>query len=176
MRLCEFNNYYWSLETGEPVMKQRLTAALMSFLLAGCGLAGEVGTNPETPPMAPAPRVGEFSLAENNLYGCGMALWKADRTSREQYVFFNGIEDGSMRMLIDGNLVAFSRVDGSGQDFYGQKTTQMFRSTDGTITATVTVTLGAEGEIESVGIADGTIQVERNGAMVEVPVVGDAGC
>ncbi|GAB4478627.1 MAG: hypothetical protein OHK0037_40660 [Elainellaceae cyanobacterium] len=123
-----------------------------------------------------APTIGEFSLEENNLYGCGMALWKPDRTAQGQYVFFNGIEDGSMRMLIDDELVEFSRVDGSGQDFYGQQTTQTFRSADGMITASVTVALGEQGEIESVAIANGTIRVERDGATVEIPVVGDAGC
>lgn len=157
------------------VMKQRLTVAIVSLVLAGCGSAGEIGANPEAP-TATAPTIGEFSLAENNLYGCGMALWKPDRADREQYVFFNGIDDGSMRMLIDGELVEFSRVDGSGQDFYGQKTTQTFRSADGAITVSVTVTLGQQGEIESVAIADGTIQVERDGATAEVAVVGDAGC
>ncbi|MFQ3627037.1 MAG: hypothetical protein SNJ81_05635 [Cyanobacteriota bacterium] len=81
-----------------------------------------------------------------------------------------------MRMLIDGKRLEFSRVDGSGQDFYGQKTTQTFRSAEGTITASVMVTLGEQGDIENVAIADGTIQIERAGATVEVPVVGDAGC
>lgn len=157
------------------VMKQRLTAALVSLVLAGCGSAGNIGSNPETP-TPPPPGIGEFSLAEYDLYGCGMTLWNPDRATRDQYVFFNGIEDGSMRMLIDGELVEFSRVDGSGQDFYGQQTTQTFRSADGMITASVTVTLGEQGEIESVAIADGMIQVERDGATVEIPVVGDAGC
>jgi hypothetical protein len=161
--------------TSSSVMKKRLTATLVSLVLAGCGSAGDIGSNPETP-TTPPPNIGEFSLAENNLYGCGMTLWNPDRTARDQYVFFNGIEDGSMRMLIDGELLEFSRVDGSGQDFYGQKTAQTFRSADGMITASVTVTLGQQGEIESVAIADGTIRVERDGATVEVPVVGDAGC
>ncbi len=156
-------------------MKLQLTAALVSLMLVGCEFRVDVGSNPETP-TPPSPSIGEFSLAENNLYGCGMALWKPDRADRERYVFFNGIDDGSMRMLIDGKLLEFKRVDGSGQDFYGQKTTQTFRSNDGTITVSATVTLGEQGEIESVAIADGTIQVERDGATVEVPVVGDAGC
>jgi len=156
-------------------MKLQLTAALVSLMLVGCEFRVDVGSNPETP-TPPSPSIGEFSLAENNLYGCGMALWKPDRADRERYVFFNGVEDGSTRMLIDGKLLEFSRVDGSGQDFYGQKTTQTFRSNDGTITVSATVTLGEQGEIESVAIADGTIQVERDGATVEVPVVGDAGC
>jgi len=156
-------------------MKLQLTAALVSLMLVGCEFRVDVGSNPETP-TPPPPNIDEFSLAENNLYGCGMALWKPDRADRERYVFFNGVEDGSTRMLIDGKLLEFSRVDGSGQDFYGQKTTQTFRSNDGTITVSATVTLGEQGEIESVAIADGTIQVERDGATVEVPVVGDAGC
>ncbi|MFQ3617268.1 MAG: hypothetical protein SNJ57_10465 [Cyanobacteriota bacterium] len=66
-------------------MKQRLTTVLVSLVLAGCSLSIEVGSDAKTPTL---PNIGDFSLAENNLYGCGMALWKPDRTTRDQDVFF----------------------------------------------------------------------------------------
>lgn len=127
--------------------------------------------------------IGDFTIDE--LFaagggGCGMTLWTPERVNMppgdRRFVFFNGISDDSMLMNLDGNLVRFNRSDASGAEFYGQRTSQTFVSRDRRLVVTVDVELGDPGEIESVGIRAGTIRVEQDGAVVEIPVIGDAGC
>ncbi|NJR65272.1 MAG: hypothetical protein HC772_08060 [Leptolyngbyaceae cyanobacterium CRU_2_3] len=70
----------------------------------------------------------------------------------------------------------FERIQSSGQSFYGQTTSQIFRSQDGTTTVQVRLSLGAVGEIESVAVKEGFIRVIKGDKEISIPVVGDAGC
>jgi hypothetical protein len=79
-------------------------------------------------------------------------------------------------MKINGEFVKFKRTEATGEDFYRQKTSQTFVSENGETEVKVDVKLGEKGEIESVGISQGTLQIEQAGETVEIPVVGDAGC
>lgn len=126
--------------------------------------------------VAAPPKVGEFKLNELSGSGCGMTLWRQNRSDKNKFVFFNGIQKNSMEMKINGKITKFSRVKASGKDFYGQRASQIFSNQDSKITVDVAVKLGAKGEIESVAIKEGTISVKQNGQEVKVPVVGDAGC
>jgi hypothetical protein len=135
---------------------------------------------PESPasPAASSPAIGTYTvdeLFEAGSGGCGMTLWSSDASPQAGFLFFNGV-DGNMLMRVDGDLVWFTRTAASGDEFYGQQTSQTFVSEDGSITVTVEVTLGEPGEIESVAIPAGTLQVEQNGQILTLPVVGDAGC
>lgn len=109
--------------------------------------------------------------------GCGMSLWRADGSYADGSVLFNGIGDGpQLLMKLNGKFVTFERMDGSGEEFYGQFAQQRFRNLNGDIEVTTAVELGAEGEIESVEIAQGLVVVTRNGVSQEIAVKGDAGC
>lgn len=129
--------------------------------------------------VATVPQVEGFTIDElfdNGGGGCGMSLWKPGSNPREATVFFNGMDENSTLMKIDGEFVKFKRTEATGEDFYGQKNSQTFVSNDGTIKVKVDVELGKKGEIESIGISQGTLQIEQAGKTVEIPVVGDAGC
>ncbi|EAW38319.1 hypothetical protein [Lyngbya sp. PCC 8106] len=129
--------------------------------------------------VATVPQVEGFTMDElfdNGGGGCGMSLWKSGSNPPETILFFNGTEANSTLMKINGEFVKFQRTEATGEDFYGQKNSQMFISEDGEIEVTVDVELGEKGEIESVGIPQGTLQIEQAGETVEIPVVGDAGC
>lgn len=175
-------------------MKRLFGLALLTLMLVGCG-----ERSPSTPPVPVAPDAGEpsaapsptaatpdvtideFTFAQIQGEGCGMALWKPDRTSRDRFIFFNvfdseGTQATTMEMMLNGTVVPFRRVAASGDAFYGQYTSQTFESQDGTYRVEVTVTLGERGEIENVAIADGTLRLTQNDAAIDIPVVGDAGC
>ncbi|GAB4234955.1 MAG: hypothetical protein Kow00121_62600 [Elainellaceae cyanobacterium] len=114
-----------------------------------------------------------------------MTLWQQEAGLRpEGYLFFNRLpqseREQSAIAKINGEFVRFQRIAASGQEFYGQQTSQTFISENASgnraVQLQVNVTLGQPGEIESVAIDQGTIQVEQNGQTITVPVRGDAGC
>ncbi len=108
--------------------------------------------------------------------GCGMSLWRADAEPREEgFLFFSGLE-GSAMMRFDGELVALERDETTGEEFYGQYTSQTFVAPDDSLSATANVVLGEPGEIESVAIPAGTLLIQAGSATTEIPVTGDAGC
>lgn len=140
--------------------------------------AAENSASPASPLSsdAAAPKVDEFTLDEIQGRGCGMTLWNPDRTSRDRYLFFNGLDENSMEMKIEGEIVKFRRITATGPEFYGQQTNQSFVSEDGNIQVTAAVELGEPGEIESVAIKAGTLRISQAGETIELAVVGDAGC
>ena len=115
-------------------------------------------------------------LIDANAGGCGMSLWRAGESPvSEGILFFSGVEETAL-MMFDDELQQLNRTEASGEAFYGQQNQQTFATIDGEAIVRVSVTLGELGEIESVGISDGTIAVEAQGIATEIPVVGDAGC
>lgn len=170
--------------------------------LVACG--GATSETPETnasnpSPVAQAPaspsasssaanpatsiQLGTFAfdeIYEIGAAGCGMTLWSSEENAKpagdRNFLLLSGLEADSMLMKINGETVRFRRTAASGDDFYGQFTSQTFSNEEKGITVNVDVTLGQRGEIESVGIPSGTIKVDQGGNNVEVPVVGDAGC
>ncbi|MGB3299977.1 MAG: hypothetical protein WBA76_17065 [Phormidesmis sp.] len=127
--------------------------------------------------------IGTYSLDE--LFsagggGCGMTLWEADTNFREDGgLFFSGGTDqgvGKTLIVLDGEFVTLTRTAASGEEFYGQQTSQTFATEDGAVSIDVDVALGKPGEIESVNIPQGTLKIEAQGQTKEIPVVGDAGC
>lgn len=136
-----------------------------------------------TPAQTQAIAIGDFGFADITQLGaagCGMTLWKPEETANgggdRRFIFLNGLEPDSMIMKLNGEVVRFRRTAASGNEFYGQQTSQTFVSQDGKTTVQVNVTLGQKGEIESVAIQNGTLRVEQGSASVELPVMGDAGC
>jgi hypothetical protein len=112
--------------------------------------------------------------------GCGMTLWHQDDGPRPSgYVFFNGLAqplvDVVTLMKLNGEFVHFRRIAASGDEFYGQQTSQTFVSPDNAIRLQVNVTLGQPGEIESFAV-EGSLQLKHNGETLEIPVLGSAGC
>jgi hypothetical protein len=118
--------------------------------------------------------VGEFRLEEVSGGGCGMTLSAIDTSDKNLFVLFNGLDKNSMTMKINGKVTKFKRVEASGEEFYGQLTSQTFRSADG-IQVHVVVKLGKQVD-ETIEIKVGTIRVEKNGQRVKLSVVGLAGC
>ena len=115
-------------------------------------------------------------LIEANAGGCGMSLWRVGESPMSDgLLFFHGIDEAAL-MMFDGEFQTLDRTEASGEEFYGQQSEQTFETVDGQTTVRVSVTLGEPGEIESVGISDGTLTVETEGLATEIPVVGDAGC
>lgn len=111
--------------------------------------------------------------------GCGISLWHADAASQPfptNFLFFNGLEETSAWMKLDGSMTRLRRTASSGEGFYGQYTNQSFETLDGKTRVAITVTLGTEAGYESINIARGRFKLETEGRMVEIPVVGDAGC
>lgn len=176
----------------KPVWMGLLPLALSSMMVA-CG-----GSTPEVPeaspsatavpvaPASPAPsaiQLGGFTvdeIYEIGAAGCGMTLWTAEENSKppadRSFTLVSGLEDDTTLMKINGETVRFQRTAASGDPFYGQFTSQTFVNEPQGTTVQVDVKLGEPGEIESVAIPSGTIQVEKNGETLEVPVMGDAGC
>lgn len=156
------------------------------MLIAACGQRSTSNSSP----IAPSPQSGtaasssnvvaievdEFTFEEISGGGCGMTLWQVDRTNRDRYLFFNGLDENSMEMKLDDEVVQFRRIAASGSEFYGQQTIQTFVSEDGSTQVTAEVELGEPGEIESVAIKAGTLRINRGEEAIELPVVGDAGC
>lgn len=120
--------------------------------------------------------VNELTIDQFKGRGCGMTLWKLSRKASDHFVFFNGIEPNSMEMSINGNLQKFTRIKGSGQQFYGQMTSQTFQNQNKTIIVEVNVELGKKVETEVTLISKGTIRVKRDKDVVSFAVRGDAGC
>ena len=109
--------------------------------------------------------------------GCGMSLWPVNTNPQQEgFLFFHGLGDSKALMLFDGKMTNLSRKASQGEEFYGQQTQQVFMTEDGKISVEVTVNLGAEGEIESVNISNGTITVTAEDKTQKFSVVGDAGC
>ena len=108
--------------------------------------------------------------------GCGMSLLQPNAAPGEGFLFTNGIDDSPALMKLDGQWVMLNRTAASGEEFYGQQTSQTFESEDGTVTVQIDVSLGAVGEIESVEFADVQLQVIQDTQVVDVPAVGGAGC
>ena len=115
-------------------------------------------------------------LIEANAGGCGMSLWRVGESPMSDgLLFFHGIDEAAL-MMFDGEFQTLDRTEASGEEFYGQQSEQTFETVDGQTTVRVSVTLGEPGEIESIGISDGTLAIETEGIATEIPVVGDAGC
>ncbi len=109
--------------------------------------------------------------------GCGMSLWRSEGSYSDSSVLFSGIGEGpQLLMKLNGKFVTFERMEGNGQEFYGQFAQQRFRNLNGDIEVATEVELGAKGEIESVEIEQGRVVVTRNGVDQEIAVKGDAGC
>ncbi len=187
-------------------LTQMLVMLAMAGALAACDGPSqpEVGTTPGASPVpeaasptpeAPAPgsvgaaaqgnsiELGTFQFdefAELNALGCGMTLWSVEEnaktTTEREFLLINGLDDDTMLMRIDGNVTRFNRTNMDGEEFYGQAESQTFVSQDGGIMVDVDVELGEPGEIESVAIDSGMVQVKQGDAAVDVAVVGDAGC
>lgn len=171
---------------------KRLPSLLLALLLTPVVVACTPASNrPQTPssPVSdptsnpPLPVIDRFTLDElfaQDGGGCGMTLWHRDDGLRAtEYLFFNGLAqpsaDAVALMKLDGEFIRFRRIAASGAEFYGQQTSQIFASPDDAIKVQVDVTLGEPGEIESVSV-EGTLQLQQNGEMTEIPVLGDAGC
>ncbi|MEO1093333.1 MAG: SH3 domain-containing protein [Cyanobacteria bacterium J06638_28] len=105
--------------------------------------------------------------------GCGMSL---KRAGTNQFIFFNGLETTSMWMKLDGTMTPFRKTATSGEDFYGQTTTQSFISLDGFTQVEVTVTPGTEVGYEVINVESGQLRLDSGGEVLEIAVEGDAGC
>ena len=125
-------------------------------------------------------KVGTFTtdeLFDAGGGGCGMSLWQAKTNPQQEgFLFFHGLEDAKALMAFDGKMTNLMRKASQGKEFYGQKTEQVFVTEDEKISVKVNVSLGAEGEIESVNIPSGTITVTAEDKTQEFSIVGDAGC
>ncbi|MEO0409135.1 MAG: hypothetical protein AAF289_17465, partial [Cyanobacteria bacterium P01_A01_bin.135] len=91
------------------------------------------------------------------------------------FIFFNGLDELAI-IPIGGEMVRLERKTATGEEFYGQFTSQTFVAPDASVSATANVVLGEPGEIESVNIPSGTLIIQSNAEVTEIPVVGDAGC
>lgn len=120
--------------------------------------------------------VNEFTTEQIAGKGCGMTLWKLSRKASNRYVFSNGLEPNSMEMKLNGQVRQFTRIKGSGPEFYGQMTSQTFQDKDKTIIVEVYVELGQRISDETVEISKGTIRVKQGRDVVSFAVRGDAGC
>ena len=109
--------------------------------------------------------------------GCGLSLWPAKTNPQpEGFLFFRGLGNSPALMAFNGQMTNLIRKASQGKEFYGQKTEQVFLTKDDQISVAVNVSLGAEGEIESVNIPSGTITVTAEEHTQEFSVVGNAGC
>jgi len=128
--------------------------------------------------------VGGFTLDEIydlGAIGCGMTLWRADAQSaapgERVFTLVNGIEEDSMLMKLNGEVIRFRRIEHSGEEFFDQYEEQTFQNNAQDIIVKVVVAKSETmGEIESIAIPSGTITVTMGGEVVEIPVEGDAGC
>jgi hypothetical protein len=139
--------------------------------------------NPSASSADASIKLGTFAfdeIYEIGAAGCGMTLWTREENAKpagdRSFLLLSGLEADSMLMKINGETVRFRRTAASGDDFYGQFTSQTFSNEEKGVTVKVDVTLGERGEIESIGIPSGSVQVQMGSGTVEVPVVGDAGC
>ncbi len=172
---------------------KRLPFLLLVLIMMPVGWACTPVADRPHPPSSPVlsdpnanpvlPVVDRFTLDElfaQDGGGCGMTLWHRDDGLRSPgYLFFNGLAqpsaDAIALMKLNGEFIRFRRIAASGDEFYGQQTLQTFASPDNAINLQVDVTQGEPGEIESVSV-EGTLQLQQNGEMTKIPVLGDAGC
>lgn len=173
-----------------PVIKPVLITSLCAISLMACNADvplsddGESGESPLPEQRGEAPEIGTFTFDQIDLAGCGMSLWAPNSDPRADGVYlFNGIEppsgasEGTMRMKVDGAMVKFQRIDGEGDEYYGQFNRQTFESLDGSLTAEVGTSVTAEGPDPEVMSVEGTITViGSEGQETTVEAVGDAGC
>ncbi|MBD2115008.1 MULTISPECIES: hypothetical protein [Cyanophyceae] len=167
-----------------PSLLLLLTPVVLACTPVGNRLQATSSPLLNEPTSNPAlPVIDRFTLDElfaQDGGGCGMTLWHRDDGLRSQeYLFFNGLAqpsaDAVALMKLNGEFIRFRRIAASGDEFYGQQTLQTFASPDDAIKLQVNVALGEPGEIESVSV-EGTLQLQQNGEMMEIPVLGDAGC
>jgi len=156
--------------------------------VSGGNESSESVTQVPASPSAPSPTASSLDLgtfAFDEIYeigaaGCGLTLWTPEENAKPAaergILLLNGLDEESMLMKINGEIIRFQRIAASGDPFYGQFTSQTFRNEAEGIQVQVDVTLGQQGEIESVAIPSGTIRIEADGETQEIPVVGDAGC
>ena len=125
------------------------------------------------------PQVNSFTLDElfeQGAGGCGMSLLKPGAAPGEGFLFTHGMDAEPALMKIDGAWVWFQRTAASGERFYGQTTSQTFSNDDGSLIVETEVTLGEEGEIESVEFSDAVLRLTYDGQTIEIDVEGGAGC
>jgi hypothetical protein len=151
---------------------RKLIALFLPIAVFGCSLS-VFQSRPTASPAAI--EVGEFPIAQAGS-GCGMTLWKPERKPQDDRFILVSTLKGTMQMQLDGQMIQFDRIQSSGQAFYGQQTSQAYRSVDGSTIVNVEVTPGEKGEIESVAIPTGTIRISKNGREMAIAVQGDAGC
>ena len=131
-------------------------------------------TNVASPPQAETFTLDELFKQDEG--GCGMTLWEQQNNARSnQFLFAKNIKDDLALMKIDGQFVRLRRSNISGEEFYGNRTSQTFISEDGTIQVQTDVTMGQRAD-ESVELDNGTLQVTQNGQAVKFLVKGSAGC
>lgn len=140
--------------------------------------------DPSSPTATPTsvvspPQAETFTLDElfkQDEGGCGMTLWEQQNNARSsQFLFAKNIKDDLALMKIDGQFVRLRRSNVSGEEFYGNRTSQTFISEDGTIQVQTDITLGQRAD-ESVELNNGTLQVTQNRQVVKFLVKGSAGC
>lgn len=172
--------------TSEPVEEATTPSAPTASVTAppdSNGPESSVAQAPSDTETQASVDIGSFTL--NEIYdlgatGCGMTLWREEvheaAPGERTFTLVNGIEDDSMLMKLNGEVIRFSRTEGSGAEFYGQYEEQTFQNEARDVTVQVSVETGEPGEIESVAIPAGTITVIMGGEEVTFPVMGDAGC
>lgn len=139
-----------------------------------------IGSPTVTPTAAVSPPQAE-TFTRDELFkqeegGCGLTLWEQQNNARSnQFLFAKNIQDDLALMKVDGQFIRLRRTNVSGEEFYGNRTSQTFVSADGTIQVQTEVTLGERG-YESVEIDRGTLEVARDGQAVKFFVKGSAGC
>ncbi|MEM8604165.1 MAG: hypothetical protein AAGF24_10065 [Cyanobacteria bacterium P01_H01_bin.121] len=181
-------------------LKHSYQACLLVLVVASFGLIGCASQAPQTTPDPATPSVIEVpaepppppvEITENPLLvdtftlnelfeqeagGCGMSLMIPNADPGDGFLFTHGIDDAPALMKINGEWVNLQRTAASGEEFYGQQTSQTFVSDDGATTVDVNVSLGEPGEIESVSLTDAVLTVTRGEQVLELDVMGDAGC
>ena len=129
--------------------------------------------------VSPPPQANPFTLDElfeQGAGGCGMSLLQPGAPPGEGFLFIHGMDEEPALMKIDGAWVWFQRTAASGERFYGQTTSQTFSNDDGSLIVETEVTLGEEGEIESVDFSDAVLRLIYDGQTAEIAVEGGAGC
>lgn len=133
-------------------------------------------TTSESGPVVEVNAYSTDELFDAGSGGCGMSLLASDTNfGTDNFIFFHEFE-GPALMKLDDELTQLTRTAASGEEFYGQHTSQSFETEDGAIAVDVNVTIGEPGEIESVSIPEGTLTVTAEGQSEEIAVTGDAGC
>lgn len=113
--------------------------------------------------------------------GCGMALAPAEEVLEDSatpgnILLFHSVDGSPMLMKINGKMVPFTLEEGRGEAFYGQTLSQTFSNAEMNLIAVVDVDLGEEGELESINIPSGSLQLQAGSDTIAIPVEGDAGC